>query len=232
MCTSGMISESKLLITVITYILRMASRSIETYESFHNDAFPYTPRLDQLPTDDDVVHYYVTHMKTKKDSKNKVMRNIANMTVKIWSSADCFPKSLNSVVKMVEPLLVKYRDYQQGRGRQTGRKARKSDDVPILSQPTRRSKRLNKDVSLVASNFETKVVSSSDAIAPPKKSRLSRRTQENPYKDEWLQDIGSQLFDIVSEEQKKQYDDSIKAGKEPKKFFDLDFYNDQKGQRI
>ena len=40
------------------------------------------------------------------------------------------------------------------------------------------------------------------------------------------------MFDIVSEEQKKQYDDSIKAGKEPKKFFDLDFYNDQKGQRI
>ena len=104
--------------------------------------------------------------------------------------------------------------------------------MPILSQPTRRSKRLNKDLSLVASNFESEVVSSSDAIAPPKKSRLSRRTQENPYKDEWLQDIGSQLFDIVSEEQKKQYDDSIKAGKEPKKFFDLDFYNDQKGQRI
>ena len=90
---------------------------------------------------------------------------------------------------------------------------------------------MNKDVSEVASHVETEAESSSDAIAPPKKTRLSRRTHENPYKDEWLQDIGSQLFDIVSDKRKKQYEDSIKAGKVTEKFFDLDLY-DQKGQKI
>ena len=41
------------------------------------------------------------------------MRNIADMTVKIWSSANCCPKSINSVIKMIKPLLMK------------------SDDVPL-----------------------------------------------------------------------------------------------------
>ena len=34
----------------------------EIFEYFYDDAVPYTPRLDQLPFNDDVVRYYIIPM--------------------------------------------------------------------------------------------------------------------------------------------------------------------------
>ena len=101
------------------------------------------PRLDQLPTNDDVTRYYITHMKSKKEPKSKVMRNLSKMTIKIWNAADCCPKSENTVVSMIEGLLKTYWQYKVGRGVASGKHKKKDSDQVQACKPVRRSKRLN-----------------------------------------------------------------------------------------
>ena len=66
-----------------------------------------------------------------------------------------------------------------------------------VSQPVRRNKRLNNETHSVDPS-EADTASTAALIPESKKSRKLRHVIENPYKDEWLVNIGSKLFDIVS----------------------------------
>ena len=127
----------------------MASGSREKFEEFYNDAASYIPRRDQLPTNDDVTRYYITHMKSKKEAKSKVIRNLSKMTIKIWNAADCCPKSENTVISMIESLLKTYWQYKAGRGVTSGKHKKKDSDQVQACQPVRRSKRLNSEAPSV-----------------------------------------------------------------------------------
>ena len=95
-----------------------------------------------------------------------------------------------------------------------------------VSQPVRRSKRLNSETPSVDPS-EADTASTAALIPESKKSRKLRHVIENPYKDEWLVNIGSKLFYIVSALRRRKYEKSIEDGKKPKEYFDLEFYQNQ-----
>ena len=99
-----------------------------------------------------------------------------------------------------------------------------------VSQLVRRSKRLNSETPSVDPS-EADTASTAALIPESKKSRKLRHVIENPYKDEWLVDIGAKLFDIVSVPRKPAYEEAIDEGTEPKEVFDVEFYKDQQGNR-
>ena len=213
-------------------MMAMASGHKETTDEFYHDVVPYTPRLDQLPTNDDITRFYVTHMKTKKDVKNVVIRNAAKMLLKIWKAGDCCPKSENRIIIMIEELLKVYWKYKAGHGRSSG-KHKKKEDAPVQSsQPTRRSKKLNSNVSL---NLDAPEIDANPPINLPsvqKKARKSQRIHVNPRKQDWMTDFGSKTFDVVNAERKMKFEKSVEEGKEPTEYFDLEFYKDQMKERI
>ena len=149
------------------------------------------------------------------------------MIFKIWVAADCLPKVVNSIGRSIDKLLSTYWQYRSGRGRTSGRKERKSELQ--VAQPSRRSRRLNRDAP--EDSDDTLTVVSTKAKVTNQVKKLSRNRCVNPFKEEWLEDVGTKLFDIISLDRKKLYEKAINDGRSPAEYFDYEVYIDQMNQR-
>ena len=108
---------------------------------------------------------------------------------------------------------------------QIRRKERKSD-LPV-EQPIRRSRRLNRDVPEDCDDtVDTVIVSTKAKVTYNQVQKLSLNRCVNPFKEEWLENVGTKLFEIISLERKRPYEKAVDDCKAPRKYFDYEFYND------
>ena len=68
----------------------MANRN--TNLDFYNNLLPWKPRRDCYPTNDDLVQYYIGHIKVNRDI-NAVKRDLALFVKDIWENGNGIPKS-------------------------------------------------------------------------------------------------------------------------------------------
>ena len=70
---------------------------------FYNDPVPYEFATNCLPTCNNVMRYYITHVKQKCDSST-VKRDLANVVLKMWEAGDGRPKTARHTILQFEKL--------------------------------------------------------------------------------------------------------------------------------
>ena len=179
---------------------------------FYNDPLPWTPSRNCYPTNDDVVRYYLSRVTKKHHVKNVTIRQLSEFVRGIWEEGDGCPLSSNAIGTKFEKLFQIYQKYRKGEGRgvqQLGHKKKKTDCPP--GQPLRRSSRLQGKGHEYSS---AKAVPSSAAMDLESQNQqqpdesvkhqgtpsvsLKRILPPNPWKNEWIEDYGCQLFDVKS----------------------------------
>ena len=207
--------------------------------TFYKDADNWDFPTNCLPTNDDVIRFYISRIKLKNNSKT-VKFELGALVNKIWESADCCPVAKQHIVKKFEALFAIYKKYlNYGRGK-VSHKKKASSDPP--RQPTRKSRRKEtKEASDISSpesaqqvDFSTEQVteknaemaaSTSSAASTKRSSSSKRLAEEHIHKQAWMEDHGLQLFDVVSHQRLN----NIAKGKDPLQIetFDSDYYDDQ-----
>ena len=115
----------------------MASRN--TNLDFYNDPLPWEPPRDCYPTKDDVMRYYMSHIKVNRD-RNAVKRDLAVFVKDIWEKGNGIPKSYLRIKEQLDGLYRTYFRYRcERRGSKNSHK-KKITGVPP-KKPTRRSSR-------------------------------------------------------------------------------------------
>ena len=75
---------------------------------FYNDPVPYEFATNCFPTCNDIMRYYITHVKQKLDSST-VKRDLAKVVLKIWEAGDGCPKTARyySSIREIVPCFPK-----------------------------------------------------------------------------------------------------------------------------
>ena len=172
---------------------------------FYNDPSPWTPPKDCWPTNDDIMHYYISHIKNGTRDKHAVTSELAQFVKDVWEKGNGCPLTKKAILPRFDKLFAIYQKYRKGEGRgskQGGHRKKKTNDPP--PQPSRKSARLAAACAIstepASSNLDECPIESEPV---PKKpvcgTRSSKRVPSaNPFKEEWMEDYGCELFDVKS----------------------------------
>ena len=146
----------------------------------------------------------------------------------IWEAGDGCPQTLRAIIHQFEALFKIYRKYKQGEGRETkSHKKIPTDCAP--PPPSRRSSRLGGNLHEVSSP-STPSRDTKDPVDNPPPCKVARKSNRivdtnRYYKDEWMEDHGNKLFDVVSKQRLERIC-KPKEGEVPE-CFDSSYYYDQ-----
>ena len=206
--------------------------------SFYKDVSLWDFPTNCLPTNDDVVRFYVSRIKLNKDKQTSKLE-LGKLVNRIWESADCCPIAHRHIVIKFEELFQIYKEYHLN-GREKRSHKRQNPRTP--SPPTRKSSRLHGGeisepvpsqsessavtVAEQAPSISTSKKRETSPKTPPKRSASVRHEGEHIHKQAWLEDYGNHLFDVVSRQRLSKIANA--TSQEDTETFDSEYYNDQK----
>ena len=152
------------------------------------------------PTNDDIMHYYISHVNYGTHDKYVVTTNLAQFVSNVWEKGNGWPLTKKAIIPRFDKLYIIYHRKGEGGALKKGHHRKKKTNDPHL-QPIRKSARLaGIDISTKPDSpnlperhneselVKKKPVSRSSKCVPP----------ANPSKEEWMEDNGSKLFDVLS----------------------------------
>lgn len=117
---------------------------------FYHDADAWTFPRNCLPTNDDVIRFYISRVKNNKN-KSAAKAELVKLVHNIWESAQCCPVGRRHIGKKFEDLYGIYSKYlKQGREKKSHKRKERSEPPP---KPTRKSSRRVSGKKLVYSAF-------------------------------------------------------------------------------
>ena len=95
-------------IFITDYVRILYDCMASTNSDFYNDALPWKLPRNCYPTNDNIVRYYISHMKSNRDRK-VVSKGLAVLVKEIWETGDGCPKTVLNIIYQFDALFEIYR---------------------------------------------------------------------------------------------------------------------------
>ena len=168
----------------------------------HELEFEYVLAKDVLPTVNDAIKFVLSR---KGEHKTRV-RELSKVVFDIWEKADCCPHSILRISQLFEECYDSYVKYLKKSGSKNHRKRPSLAPPPI---PSRKSSRISSTSTPISEVADVQTMPSLTST-PSSKSTRSHPEYHFIVREQWNNDFGNKLFDVLSMNYKtQQYDSEI-----------------------